>query len=291
VYKNKQWRKLKSMIGMKIDAHQHFWKYNPEQHSWINPSMRAIRHDFQPTDITNILAQNNIDGTVLVQVDQTLAENDMMLALAEKHDFIKAIVAWVNFADPKLEHQLEQYKQKNIIKGYRHILQAENTADFLKNEAFLNGISLLEKYNFTYDVLIYHHQLTDALSFVKRFPNQKFVLDHIAKPDIANAQLKTWAAQLKEIGKQQNLYCKLSGMVTQNHWNLWNEADFDPYMQTALEAFGSERLMFGSDWPVCMLAAAYSQVHDIVHNFCSTLSNSEQSNIWGKTAQKFYNIA
>lgn len=275
---------------MRIDSHQHFWKFDADRHSWIGPTMKAIKHDFQPNDLAYILQQQEIDGTILVQVDQIEQENEDMLAHARQHNFIKGIVGWVDLAASNLPERLEYYSQYPHIKGFRHILQGENTAEFLLNPAFLAGIDLLKKYQYSYDVLIYHHQMDDAIGFIKQFPEQAFVLDHIAKPDIKNENFKPWAKKMQILGQFPNLYCKLSGMVTENDWNLWVEADFEPYMQVALEAFGPERLMFGSDWPVCMLAASYSQVFDIVKNFTQKLSIAEQTQIWGQTAEKFYRI-
>jgi L-fuconolactonase len=276
---------------IKIDAHQHFWQYNAQKYEWISPSMKAIKHDFLPKDIANILVQQDISGTVLVQVQQNDAENEQMLQYTHENTFIKGIVAWLAFADPLVAQKLAFYNQFKQIKGFRHILQAENTAEFLLNPAFLNGIDQLQSYNYTYDILVNNKQMDDALAFVRQFPKQKFVLDHIAKPDIKNGEFKTWAKKIKQLGQVDNLSCKLSGMVTENDWNLWTEADFEPYMQETLAAFGAKRLMFGSDWPVCMLAASYSQVTDIVQNFITSLSTNEQEDILGKNAIEFYNLA
>jgi L-fuconolactonase len=275
---------------MKIDSHNHFWKFDTERHSWIDGSMKAIQHDFLPHTLQPILESNNFDGTVVVQVDQNEAENEFLLDLAAQNSFIKGVVGWVDFAAPDLGEQLEKHKKNPAMKGFRHILQGENVPEFLSNDTWVNGIGQLEKFGFTYDVLIFQHQMADALAFVKKFPNQPFVLDHIAKPTFKEADWNNWTKHMKLLAQNENMMCKLSGMVTENDWNLWNESDFTPYMEVALETFGPNRLMFGSDWPVCILAAAYDQVHEIVDNFVSKLSKTEQSAIWGGNAAKFYGL-
>jgi L-fuconolactonase len=275
---------------MKIDSHNHFWKFDSQRHAWIDGTMKAIQHDFLPHHLKPILANNNFDGTVVVQVDQNEAENEFLCGLAAENSFIKGVVGWIDFAAPDLEEQLQKHQSNPIIKGYRHILQGENVPEFLANNTWVNGIGALEKYGYTYDVLIYQHQMPDALAFVKKFPKQAFVLDHIAKPTFKSENWDHWSKHMKLLAQNPNLYCKLSGMVTENDWNLWNESDFTPYMEVALETFGPDRLMFGSDWPVCMLAASYDQVHEIVDNYLSKLSTTEQEAIWGKNAVKFYNL-
>ena len=274
----------------KIDSHQHFWKFDPDRHQWISPQMKAIRHDFMPKDLINILQNNDVEGTVAVQVDQTEDETNFLIELANEYSFIKGVVGWVDLQSPLVEQSLEYFSNFPKLKGFRHIVQNEPDTQFLLNTNFMNGISLLEKYNFTYDILIYEKQLAAANQFVRHFPNQKFVIDHIAKPKIAINQMEPWAKQIREIAKNENCFCKISGMVTENDWNLWVESDFRPYLEVVFEAFGPKRLMFGSDWPVCMLAASYSQVIDILGNFIAELSEIEQNQIWRNTALDFYNL-
>lgn len=274
----------------KIDSHQHFWKYDANQHSWITPQMKAIRHDFLPKDLKNILDNNDIEGTVAVQADSTEDETNFLIELANEYSFIKGVVGWVDLKAENVAQRLEYYSNFKKLVGFRHVVQDEPNPDFMLEQSFLNSISLLEHFNYTYDILIYEKQLPAANLFVKKFPNQKFVLDHIAKPKISINQLKPWEYQIKEIAKNENCFCKLSGLVTENDWNLWSEADFKPYLDVVFEAFGTKRLMFGSDWPVCMLAASYSQVIEIVDNYINELSNTEQNRILYQNVTDFYRI-
>lgn len=274
----------------KIDSHQHFWKYDASRHEWITPQMKAIRHDFLPKDLINILETNGVEGTVAVQVDQTENETNYLIDLANEYPFIKGVVGWIDLQSADLEQRLEFYSNFPKLKGFRHIVQAEPDPNFLLKPDFQRGISLLKNYNFTYDILIYEKQLPAAIELVRQFPNQPFVIDHIAKPKIADSKLEPWAKNIREIAKSENCFCKISGMVTENDWNLWLESDFEAYLEVVLEAFGPKRLMFGSDWPVCMLAASYSQVVEILENFISKLSENEQNQIWRNTALDFYNL-
>lgn len=275
---------------MKIDAHQHFWKYESTRHDWITPQMKAIRHDFLPKDLLNILKINEIDGTVLVQVDQTEAETNYLIELANEYSFIKGIVGWVDIQAENIEERLEYYSNFQKLKGFRHIVQSEADPNFLLKSSFLNGIDKLEKYNFTYDILIHENQLPNTIHFVKQFPNQKFIIDHLAKPKIATGRLKPWSQNIIELAQSDNVYCKLSGMVTENDWNLWNEIDFKPYLDVVFEAFGTNRLVFGSDWPVSMLAASYGQVMEIIENYLKPFSDDEKAKIWGRNAIDFYSL-
>jgi L-fuconolactonase len=274
----------------KIDSHQHFWQYDKESHKWITPQMKAIRHDFLPKDLINILENNDIEGTVAVQADSTEEETNFLIELANEYSFIKGVVGWVDLQNENVAQRLEYYSNFKKVLGFRHVVQDEPDPIFLLDQSFLNGIALLEPLNFTFDVLIYEKQLPTANLFIKRFPNQKFVLDHIAKPKISINQLKPWEQQIREIARNENCYCKLSGLVTENDWNLWNEADFKPYLDVIFEAFGTKRLMFGSDWPVCMLAASYSQVIEIIDNYIMDLSDFEKDRIWRQNATDFYNL-
>jgi len=275
---------------MTIDSHQHFWKYEPVKHNWIDDSMAVIRKDFMPSDLQKVYAENEIDGCIAVQADQTLEETDFLLKLSAKNDFIKGIVGWVDFRAENIDDVLKHYSQFEKIKGFRHVVQGEADHNFLLRPAFLRGISKLEKYNFTYDILIFPHQLGATLEFVKKFPNQKFVIDHIAKPYIKDGFYDGWAALMTEIGKQKNVYCKLSGMITEADFDQWTPQQIEPYMNLVLNAFGSEKIMFGSDWPVCLVAGNYNKVKEIVINFIANLSSKEQVSIMGENTVKFYNL-
>jgi len=275
---------------MTIDAHQHFWKYEPVKHAWIDDAMSVIRRDFMPLDLKEVYDQNDIDGCVAVQADQTLEETNFLLSLSAKHSFIKGVVGWVDLRDDKIEKVLEEYDQYEKLKGFRHIVQGESDHNFLLRPDFLRGISFLEKYDFVYDILIFPHQLGAALEFVKRFPKQKFVIDHIAKPYIKDGYFDGWAALMREIAKQENVYCKLSGMITEADYNSWTPKQIIPYMDLVLSAFGSDRVMFGSDWPVCLVAGEYAEVKQLVIDFISRLSHIEQAKIMGTNAIEFYNL-
>ncbi|WP_297802513.1 amidohydrolase family protein [uncultured Polaribacter sp.] len=275
---------------MVIDSHQHFWKYEPVKHDWIDDDMSVIRRDFSPSDLAKVYQENSIDGCVAVQADQTLEETDFLIDLASNNNFIKGIVGWADLRAENIEDVLEKYSTSKIVKGFRHVVQGEPDHNFLLRPNFSRGIALLEKYNFTYDILVFPHQLGSVLEFVKKFPNQKFVIDHIAKPYIKDGYFDGWATMMTAIGKYENVSCKMSGMVTEAEYNSWTPEQIHPYMNTALEAFGSKRILFGSDWPVCLVAGNYSKIKKLTTNFISQLSQIEQNSIMGNNAIEFYNL-
>lgn len=275
---------------MNIDAHQHFWRYNAEQHSWIDDRMKAIRRNFLPQDLQPILKQNGFDGCVAVQVDQTEEETKNLLQQAAENDFIKGVVGWVDLQAADIEARLEYFSQYKKLKGFRHIVQAETDPLFLSRPAFRHGIKHLQGFNFTYDILIYPHQLKAAVDFAAAFPQQRFVLDHLAKPYIKNGLIKEWHGDLKKLAALDNVWCKVSGLVTEADWQQHQQNDFTPYIEAALEAFGVSRLLFGSDWPVCLVAASYQQVLLIVQEVFKTLSPAEQQQIFGLNATAVYNL-
>jgi len=275
---------------MVIDSHQHFWKYEPVKHSWIDDDMSVIRRDFSPSDLAKVYQENSIDGCVAVQADQTLEETDFLIDLASINNFIKGIVGWVDLRAENIENVLEKYSTDKIVKGFRHVVQGEADHNFLLRPNFSRGISLLEKHNFTYDILVFPHQLGSVLEFVKKFPYQKFVIDHIAKPYIKDGYFEGWATMMTAIGKHENVSCKMSGMVTEADFNTWTPEQIHPYMDTALEAFGSKRILFGSDWPVCLVAGNYSKIKKLTTDFISQLSQIEQNSIMGNNAIEFYNL-
>lgn len=275
---------------MIIDSHQHFWKYDTQKHAWIDDNMSVIRRDFLPTDLQTVFIENAVDGCVAVQADQTLAETDFLLELAHKNDFIKGVVGWADLMDPKVEGELEKYADDKKLKGYRHIVQGEADHNFLLRPDFLRGISHLEKYGAVYDILIFPHQLGAALEFVKKFPDQKFVLDHLAKPYIKDGFFEGWAVLMKEIAKHENVFCKISGMITEADYTSWTPQQIHPYMALVLEAFGPDRCMYGSDWPVCLVAGNYARVKTLTTNFIADLSPAEQAAIMGGNAVEFYGL-
>ena len=275
---------------MTIDSHQHFWKYNSQNHAWIDDDMKVIQRDFLPQDLEPILKQHKIDGCISVQTDQSEVETDFLLDLSKENDFIKGVVGWVDLRADNVDARLEYYAQFEKLKGFRHIIQGENDTEFMLRPKFKRGITKLNSYNLTYDILIYHYQLEQAIQFVKLFPEQKFVIDHIAKPDIKSGEYAQWQTNMKKISLYQNVYCKISGMVTEADWNDWRVLDFKIYVDTVVKAFGTDRLMYGSDFPVCLLAAGYDKQLNIVHRYFSDFSNTEKKKIMGGNASKFYNI-
>jgi len=252
--------------------------------------MKVIQRDFLPDCLQPLLAKNNFDGCVSVQSDQSENENWFHLWNSEKFDFIKGIVGWVNLQSRNVEERLQYYSQFKKMKGFRHVLQGESQRDLMLQPAFMNGISLLQKYNFTYDILIFKDQLQYIPKFVSSFPDQPFVIDHLAKPDIKNGEIDQWKKDIKSVAKFENVYCKISGMVTEADWKNWKAEDFKPYIDVVVESFGTNRIMFGSDWPVCLVAALYDKMLGIVENYFLSFSKDEQENFFGLNAIRFYNL-
>jgi len=274
---------------MKIDAHQHFWKYDSKDYAWIDDSMSKIQKDFLPEDLKPILNKNQIDGCVLVQVNQNEEETVNLNSLAEQNDFIKGVVGWTNLCSRDLDDHLEKYSSFSKIKGFRHIVQAEPLG-FMQNPEFISGMHQLAKYNFTYDILIYPTQLKDAKFLVKNCPDNKFVVDHLAKPYIKEQKISQWSNYMQKLGEMPNVYCKISGMVTEADWKNWKKEDFYIYLDVALNSFGMDRLIYGSDWPVCLVAAEYEEQLDIVKSYFEKLSPAEQDKIFGGNATRFYDL-
>ncbi|QHS54513.1 amidohydrolase family protein [Mucilaginibacter sp. 14171R-50] len=274
----------------KIDSHQHFWTFDAERHAWIDDSMQAIQKDFLPGQLQPILQQNGIEGCITVQVEQTEAENDLMLSLAENNSFIKGIVGWIEMAADRVEERLQYYSTVKLIKGFRHILQGEADDKFMLNPNFMRGIGLLNKYNFSYDILIKPNQLPYALQFASAFPDQRFVIDHLAKPYIKEKRITGWKTDMQAIAALPNVCCKISGMVTEADWLNWQPKDFTPYLEVVFEAFGAQRVMYGSDWPVCNVAGGYNGVLAVIDNYVSRLSQDEQEAFWAKNAEDFYRL-
>ena len=275
---------------MRIDAHQHFWNYHPVRDAWINEDMKAIRRDFSPADLQPVLTQNNIDGTVAVQADQSETETDFLLDYAAQNSFVKGVVGWVNLLSPQVEQRLSYYAQWPLVKGFRHVVQAEPQVDFLLRDDFKNGISLLHKYGFTYDILIYPQHLRYAIELVKQFPEQPFVIDHLAKPLIKQGELQEWKKNIETIAQYPNVYCKLSGLVTEADWQQWNYAQLYPYIDAVVQAFGTRRVLYGSDWPVCLVAASYTQQLAVYQTYFEQFSDAEKEAVFGDNATRFYQL-
>jgi L-fuconolactonase len=272
-----------------IDAHVHFWKYNKIKDAWITDEMKLLQNDFLTQHLQPVLIENKIDGVIAVQADQSENETRFLLALANENAIIKGIVGWIDLQNENLENKLLHYSKYNIIKGFRHIVQGEPDG-FLENKKFLNGIKALQVFGFTYDILIYEKQLKEAVEFVNKFPTQKFIIDHCAKPSIKNNRIKEWEILMNEIAKNENIYCKLSGLITEAAWNIWNEKDFYPYLDVAFEAFGTDRLLFGSDWPVMLVSGIYDQWKKLLENYMMNFSIAEKQKVFEENAIKFYNL-
>lgn len=274
----------------KIDSHQHFWKYHPVKDAWITDDMNIIQRDFLPADLLPLLQENGIDGCIAVQADQNEEETHFLLELANTNDFIKGVVGWVDLRSENVESRLNYFAQFKKLKGFRHIVQGETDDNFLLREDFCNGIAQLAKYNFTYDILIFPKHLPVALEFAKKFPNQKMVIDHLAKPNFKLTDFTDWEKAIRNIASCPNVSCKVSGLVTEADWNNWKTSDFTYCLDVVTEAFGIERLLFGSDWPVSLLAATYKESVAIVEHYFSKFSTHEQQKIWGMNAIEFYNL-
>jgi len=275
---------------MRIDAHQHFWKYEPAQYPWIRADW-PIRRDFLPPDLQPLLAKARLDGCVAVQARQSLEETRWLLSLAAQHSFIKGVVGWVDLRSEQVRDQLAQFARHPRFVGVRHVVQDEPDDSFMLRREFLRGMTCLQDFALAYDILIYARQLPAAIQLVKRFPKQRFVVDHIAKPQIAAGRLSPWTGHIRQLAQHPNVTCKVSGMVTEAPWKNWKQQDFTPYLDTVFEAFGPSRLMYGSDWPVCLLAAGYQEVYDLAATYCSRLSPSEQQQVFSTTACRFYRLA
>jgi L-fuconolactonase len=275
---------------MKIDAHQHFWKYNPVEYDWIDDSMAVIRRDFQPADLRREISEAGVDGVVSVQARQIVEETEWLLRLANENDFIRGVVGWVPLRDPNVGKVLKKLAVNPKLHGVRHVVQAEPDDHFILGSDFNRGIKLLSQLGLAYDILIYERQLPPTIEFVDRHPDQVFVLDHIAKPRIRDNLLEPWRKNIRELARRENVYCKISGMVTEADYKQWTEEQLKPYVETVLEAFGPRRLMFGSDWPACLVACSYTRWHEIVTRFASRLSTNDRAWIFGKTAIKAYGL-
>ncbi len=277
-------------ITMRIDSHQHFWKYNPTRDTWITNGMSALKRDFLPEDLAPECEKNGIDATIAVQTEQSEKETEFLLDLANRNAKIAGVVGWIDLCSPLVRERLSFFSRFEKLRGFRHIVQSEPDDRFLVRKEFMRGIACLEEFRFTYDILIYPKQLPAAMDLVAKFPEQRFVIDHAAKPEIKTSSSAPWAVQMRTVSKSPNVYCKLSGLVTEATWNSWKNEDFKPYLDVVFDAFGTKRLMFGSDWPVCLLAASYQQVKHIIEDYLSGHSSEEKELIFGRNAIDFYGL-
>ncbi|MBM4010946.1 MAG: amidohydrolase [Planctomycetes bacterium] len=275
---------------MRIDSHQHFWAYVAAEYPWIGPGMERLARDYLPADLAPLLAAEGIDGSVAVQARQSLAESRWLLELAEARPLVKGVVGWVNLQSERVGDELHLLAANPKFVGVRHVVQDEPDPRFVLGEDFVRGLRLLHRHGLTYDLLLYPHQLAAAIELVSLVPEQPFVVDHLAKPRIAAREIDGWARDIGAIARHDNVCCKVSGMVTEAVWQGWKRDDFTPYLDVVLEAFGPERLMAGSDWPVCLLAGEYAEVAAIAREYFARLSAREQALVHGGTAARFYGL-
>ncbi len=274
---------------MKIDSHQHFWNYDAVEDPWISEEMAVIKRNFLPSDLEIILKQSGFDGCVAVQSRQHVDHNAFLLDLAHQHAFIRGIVGWIDLQSAGLTQQLEHYSRFDKMKGFRHVVQAEPSG-FMTRQSFIDGVNVLARHNFTYDLLITSDQLKEARSFVSRVGETRIVIDHLAKPAIKRHEHSEWREHMRHLSRFSNVYCKVSGMVTEADWQQWRKEDFRPYLDAVTEFFTPDRMLYGSDWPVCLLAASYKQQLEIIQDYFSGFSQEEREQVFGLTAVKFYNL-
>ena len=272
-----------------IDAHVHFWNYHKVRDAWITDEMKLLQRDFLPRDLTNEIKENNVEGIVAVQADPSENETLFLLNLAEKNPVIKGVVGWIDLQNKHVEKKLLYYSNVPIIKGFRHIVQSEPKG-FLLNEKFLNGIQYLHNFQFTYDILIYENQLQEAIEFVNKFPSQKFIIDHCAKPSIKNKSINEWKQLMKVIAQNENVFCKISGLITEATWSQWNDEEFYPYLDAVFDFFGTGRILFGSDWPVMLLSGNYLKWKKLVEQYMEPFSAEQKQKVFRENAIEFYNL-
>lgn len=275
---------------MRIDAHQHFWRFDPAEYGWIDESMSILQRDYLPQDIERHLARSNIEGTIAVQARQSMEENHFLLDLALKNDLIRGVVGWVDLCSSRVTEDLIRIGQDPLLKGVRYDVQDEPDDDFMTRSDFMRGISHLREFDLTYDILIRPRQLPAARRLVDEFPEQAFVLDHLGKPDIRSAAIEPWSEEVRALAEHSNLHCKLSGMVTEAAWDDWKREELFPFIDVVFDAFGPDRVMYGSDWPVCLLAANYSGTLDVVEEYAKGLSLTQRSKLMGSNAAGFYKL-
>lgn len=274
---------------MVIDSHQHFWNYEPAKHAWIDDAMKCIRRDFLPAELELVYQDHGVSGSVVVEADQSEAETHFLLEQAAQYPFIKGIVGFTDLRAADVVEKLDYFSHFSLVKGFRHVLQSQAPA-FMLQENFLQGISLLKNYGFTYDILVFPHHLQAVKELLKLNPDQPFVIDHLAKPYIKAGAIDAWAHDMRSLAAFPNLYCKVSGMVTEADYDNWDVDQFTPYMDVVVNAFGTNRIMYGSDWPVCLVAAQYGQVLSVVKNYFASFSAEEQSSFFAGNAIRFYQL-
>ena len=275
---------------MRIDSHQHFWKFDPVRDSWINDDMEKIRRDFLPNDLLVEISKANVEGTIAVQADESETETRFLLELAAENEFIKGVVGWVDLKNELVDLQLHEWKKYPKLKGFRSIIQGRPDDFYFKNKAFQQGMRCLARHRFTYDLLVYHDQLPAAIQFMEKFPDQAFILDHLGKPAIKAGEIKKWKENIRIMAQHPRTFCKLSGLATEADWKKWRYEDLSPYLEIAGEYFGVERLCFGSDWPVCLVAGKYGEISGILTRFLEQVAPDDREKVWGNNAANFYQL-
>jgi len=276
---------------MYIDAHHHLWKFDPIDYDWIDDAMAVLQKDFLIKDLEKTLHHNGFSSSIAVQARQSMEETLWLLSLAEQTSLIQGVVGWIDLKSNSLAQQLDELKHHKKLVGFRHVIQGETDPGFMQHPDFIRGLQMLADRGYRYDLLIFAHQLPAAIKMLEQVPNLHVVIDHIAKPDIkSRSDFDTWQQDMAVLAHKPNCYCKLSGMVTEADWLNWQSDDFHPFMQTVLELFGQNRIMFGSDWPVCLVAAEYSQVKALVLDFINEQAPDATALILGKNAQEFYQL-
>lgn len=275
---------------MIVDAHNHFWKYDAQQYSWISDEIAPLKNDFYPAALKLEMDKNDVHASVAIQARHNEFDTTFLLEQAEINPFILGVVGWLDLTRADVEQSLDWYVRFPKLVGLRHLIPDEADDQFMLRKDFMEGVALLKEYELTYDLLLTEQHLPQAIQFMENFPDQKMVLDHLAKPLIKAGKLEPWATYIKELAQHENLYCKLSGLVTEANWNNWQEADIYPYLDIVFEAFGPSRLMYGSDWPVCLLASNYTRVLKLIKDYITPLEAKEQERVMGLNAVQFYNL-
>jgi L-fuconolactonase len=275
---------------IKIDSHQHFWRYNPTRDAWITDDMSILKRDFLPEELARECNANGISASIAVQADQSEKETLFLLEMAEGNPLIAGVVGWVDLASINVDERLQFFSRHEKLRGFRHIAQSEPDDHFLAQPNFVRGISRLQQFGFTYDILIYPRQLPAAIELVYKFPEQRFVVDHLAKPEIKSRHITFWETHIRRIAESPNVFCKLSGLVTEADWRNWKPADLKPHLDVVFDAFGADRLMFGSDWPVCLLAGTYAQVTGLIEEYTEGFAENERAKVFGGNARRFYGL-
>ena len=277
-----------------IDAHHHLWKFNESEYGWIGSDMSTIRRDFTVSDLETELSAEGVDGTVVVQARQTLAETDFLLEIAEDANRVDGVVGWFPLRSPSVKEEISKRRAAvggAGLVGVRHVVQDEPNPEFILDESFNRGVSVLEAFDLVYDILVVENQLPQAIEFVDRHPNQRFVLDHAAKPRIKEGVVEPWRTKLQELAKRENVFCKVSGLITEADKTAWNIEALRPYLDHIFETFGPTRLMFGSDWPVCLTAGSYNRWLGTVNEYAKSLTESERDALFGGTAEAVYGVS